>query len=798
MVPANPEMVLADHHLQEFLSRIHPCERFEVRVLYRDRKKGAHHRIFNAVAPAVDWIRSQEERLGDSVQGFYTTLNALHETTVGAAKDSDIAARRWILIDVDSERLVKTSATDEEKAASFKVIDRVAEYLKEERDWPLPLAIDSGNGYHALYELASDFPLNDIGDRQIKAFLEIISSRFSTDKAKVDVVVHNRSRITKLPGTWTRKGADSDDRPWRKATLLDVGEKGTISAEDIESVISDLSPDSSQNSVVQLFGGLPTELDDVTKSIIKTDLPTPAETPENIAVLEGMLKHVDPNDPRDTWLANVWSVASLGWDCSEQLIRSWSSKSSKYEESAFDSDWRSHDPGRADEITIATLIFHARSNGYDGPVFAQNELPLDEVAKDDKSGDAIDELNREFAWDQDNMAIYSIDQGRYVLKDRFLTQYGNRSITVEGSKGPKSVPLGKTWLVNPKRRDVPRIEMEPGQPPTLPDGGINSWRGLACEPTEGDVAPFLELLEWLFTDPRERKYILLWIALLVQKPGAKFNVALVIWSRNQGTGKSLLFETIGELFDERHYAVVGQEVFTSQFTDWQSDKVMVICDEISGTDKRSTADRIKGWVTASKNPINIKYSPAFPQPNRIKYVFLSNHADALYLDETDRRFFVSEATSERLSDEFSADYVSWRASGRAALLDYLLKVDTAGLNPTAPAPVSHAKTEMIQDNKSDLERWLDEDLSEKRTQGTALVSAEELSGRYSNERDTRCSSKAVSNALRKRQIPRISTQARLKAGGRRRVYALQDVEKYEQMLAGELGEAYQGQVFDQM
>jgi hypothetical protein len=206
---------------------------------------------------------------------------------------------------------------------------------------------------------------------------------------------------------------------------------------------------------------------------------------------------------------------------------------------------------------------------------------------------------------------------------------------------------------------------------------------------------------------------------------------------------------------------------------------MVIFDEISSTDKRSVADRIKGWVTSTTNAINIKYEPAFPQPNRIKYVFLSNHADAVYLDETDRRFFVSEATSERLTDEFAAEYVAWREGGRAALLEFLLRVNTKGLNPTAPAPISRAKREMVEDNKSDLERWLDEELSERRAQGTTLISAEELSGCYSRERGTKCSSRAISNILRKRQIPRIATRARLRDGGRRRLYALLDDAKYE-------------------
>jgi hypothetical protein len=554
MVATNPEMVLANQYLQKFLNRLHPDgERFEIRILFRDQR-APHHKVFDSVAPAVSWIRDQEERLGDSVQGFYTTLNPLRETTVGATKDTDVSARRCILIDIHAERPVKTSSTDEEKASALGVIDRLAEkYLVGERKWPKPLAIDSSNGFHGLYELADDFPLNKAGDQLIKSFLQALDRKFSTTKAKVDTTVHNRSRITKLPGTWTRKGQDSDDRPWRKAALLDLGEDKTISPEAIASVIAHLTP----TNIVSFPTG---ELDDVTKAILRKDISAQPETPKNISILEELLGHISADFEYDLWMRIVWGILSTRWSVAEDLAREWSkSAPHRYEEDAFSKLVTSYDPDSS--ISLGTVHFHAREGGYTGHT-KQNQIPID-PAQDDESRDAIDELNREFAWDQNNMAIYNIGKARYVLKDRFLTQYGNRTITVEGSKGPKNVPLGKTWLENPRRRDIPRVVMKPGQAEPLSDGAINSWKGFVCEPAEGDVKPFTELLKWLFTDARERKYIMQWLALLVQKPEEKFNVALVIWGCTQGTGKSLLFETIAELFDDRHYAVVGQEVFTS-------------------------------------------------------------------------------------------------------------------------------------------------------------------------------------------------------------------------------------------
>ncbi|MFN5329326.1 MAG: AAA family ATPase, partial [Planctomycetota bacterium] len=57
---------------------------------------------------------------------------------------------------------------------------------------------------------------------QVKNLLAGLNKRHGREgQAKVDCKVHDLSRIWKLPGTMTRKGQDSPERPWRQAFLLD-------------------------------------------------------------------------------------------------------------------------------------------------------------------------------------------------------------------------------------------------------------------------------------------------------------------------------------------------------------------------------------------------------------------------------------------------------------------------------------------------------------------------------------------------------------------------------------------------
>lgn len=406
----------------------------------------------------------------------------------------------------------------------------------------------------------------------------------------------------------------------------------------------------------------------------------------------------------------------------------------------------------------------------------------------------IDALNHEFAWDLSQMQLYSIKTGRYVQKPNFVTQYSNKRVNKGTMQEPKLVELGKHWLSHPNRRDVPKVVMEPGKPSTLLNGAINGWRGLSCEPVSGDIGPFEKLLKHLITSDTEREYVLLWLASLIKNPAAKFNVALVVWSYLQGTGKSLLFESIGRLFDSLHFGVVGLEVFTDGFTDWQANKVFVICDEVSSTGTRGAADRVKGWVTAQTNRINVKHEPKFEQPNLIKYVFLSNHPDAVFMEANDRRFFVVEASQERLPSQQAKEYLQWFDNdGQSALLSYLLSIDTTSFNPAAPAPLTRSKQEMIDDNKSDLDRWLDAKLPELEDCHIELVSADLLSSEYAMSIGSPCSGRAVGLSLKKRGFTKLHKQARFQDGKRKRLYASKNVSAYECLSDGDLASIYEEQ-----
>lgn len=410
--------------------------------------------------------------------------------------------------------------------------------------------------------------------------------------------------------------------------------------------------------------------------------------------------------------------------------------------------------------------------------------------------DAIDIVNQNYAWDNFMREIYDIKNGIYVPAPKFCMHYDN--VSYKPNEDAKATTLGRGWLKSPKRRSVTRLVLAPGQPSTLQDGSLNTWRGFTTEPIPGDISPFLELIEFVLPNAQEREYCVKWLAKMIQEPGTKFLVSLVVWSIEEGVGKGLLFETVGSLFNARHFKVVGNEVFSDQFTEWQSQKVFVIADEVSSADKRSTADRIKGWITATENNINVKNTSKFSEPNIIKYVFLSNHPDAVYLNNKDRRFFVAEGPDKKLPDDIRKRFVQWiKNGGKSALMNYLLSLDTSSFDPTAPAPMSQSKMSMLDSNKSDLEQWVENALLKAQAKNHDLISTEDLAAQYnSGFRPSKCSGKTVATILKRMGYKRLAKKAKFDNGTRKGLFTTaQRFNTYSFMSETEIARHYKETIF---
>jgi putative DNA primase/helicase len=199
----------------------------------------------------LDLMAQQAAGLTDVSRGVYFTLNPLNKDLLArrcnridaarseeTASDKDVLRRRWLLIDVDAKRLAGISASDEEKARAFQVIETIGAFLRD-RAWPDGVLADSGNGFHLLYRV--DLPCDDGG--LVKGVLAALAKTFNNDGATIDTSVFNPARIVRLYGTLARKGDEVPGRPHRSSKVLQVpGQVEAVPQEKLQALVVDLLP----------------------------------------------------------------------------------------------------------------------------------------------------------------------------------------------------------------------------------------------------------------------------------------------------------------------------------------------------------------------------------------------------------------------------------------------------------------------------------------------------------------------------------------------------------------------------
>lgn len=368
--------------------------------------------------------------------------------------------------------------------------------------------------------------------------------------------------------------------------------------------------------------------------------------------------------------------------------------------------------------------------------------------------EVVDDMNTKYAWVKKLNFIYRFQFKDFVKIDALRQDYANTSILVLVGGKEKIQTYADVWYRSPRRRTHTKVDFVPGAA-AIVDNKINLWQGWGVTPLAGDIVPWIAFLDYLFAgDPDARKWIEQWIAYPIQYPGAKLTTAVVLWSINQGVGKSMLGDTIGKLYGS-HFKTISAVELHASFNGWIRDCQFVLGEENSSADQRADSNKLKGMITGDTIIINEKFQPMLEMQNRVNFMFTSNHPDAFHLEDADRRYFVWEIIANRMPNEFYGKFIDWRDNrgGLSAMMHHLQNIDLTGFDPKANALVTEAKREMIHQSKSELERWFGETLEDETsillTFGKQVTCLEEITETFNRKHRTRTTTTAVSRALRR-------------------------------------------------
>lgn len=285
-----------------------------------------------------------------------------------------------------------------------------------------------------------------------------------------------------------------------------------------------------------------------------------------------------------------------------------------------------------------------------------------------------------------------------------------RSVNKDGDVVMKKVQASGPWLRWPMRRSARGITYAPGESRITTDGFYNQWEGWGVEPRKGNVKPFLDLVDFLFADTEKaaKEAFLDWLAYPLQYPGTKIYSSVLIHGVYEGTGKSLIGYTMGRIYGKNWKEITDDDI-QGGYTAWAENKQFVMGDEITGSDKREHADMLKRLITQRSITINVKFVPQYDVPDCINYYFTSNHPDAFFMSDTDRRHLVIEVKGEPLPEAFYDAYDKWLwGDGPSHLFHWMLERDISKFSPTRPAMKTKAKERMVVSGKGDLGTWVRE------------------------------------------------------------------------------------------
>lgn len=302
----------------------------------------------------------------------------------------------------------------------------------------------------------------------------------------------------------------------------------------------------------------------------------------------------------------------------------------------------------------------------------------------------------------------------------------------------RAVNVPKAWLVDPRRTQVRGLSYQPGKDVLTPDGDLNLWKGMGREPEEGDVSPWLDLLENNIQDEKLRKWIIQWMAYPLQHPGKKMNSFLLLFGPS-GTGKDMIIRPLHRIYGNNAVMVSNQQLLSS-FNSVYAAKQFIHANELKKirADNDMINQTIKMLVTSENIVVNRKGDPEYVITNVANLAITSNYIDCVKLDQDDRRACVVEwgahpVVDRRKDQDYWVPLVEWiDGHGANAVYDYLLGVDLTGFDPMAWAPGTEARDEVIEAGWSAVEAFVHRLLSDPDSElgsgfpGKCLFTAREL------------------------------------------------------------------------
>jgi hypothetical protein len=323
--------------------------------------------------------------------------------------------------------------------------------------------------------------------------------------------------------------------------------------------------------------------------------------------------------------------------------------------------------------------------------------------------------------DLDDMQVpMTADTFNNLTRNIYTTEIGKQG-------GEKIVRLSDQWFQEKTRRTLRTMSMRPDQPyPVFVEAGVDHLNTYEPNilPTTGDAGIGMAFIETLLPVENERRYFLQWLGHKIDHPADRGPGIIMVAHETYGTGRGTLIDLLRCIFGQRYvrnvnFATLSGSTYQSQYNEWMVDSLVVAVDEAQETNasvgrwqaRHNAYEKLKEVVDPGNHHVDIIRKGARNTAGRTfaSIIVLTNHADAIGLPISDRRFAVLENGQTLSQDQARAVHAWMEDPGNiGAFIAYVRTVDRSSYNPFAAPPLTASKQEMAEASSSEMDRIVNE------------------------------------------------------------------------------------------
>lgn len=288
--------------------------------------------------------------------------------------------------------------------------------------------------------------------------------------------------------------------------------------------------------------------------------------------------------------------------------------------------------------------------------------------------------------------------------------YDNLNLSYLQDNKIKNVNCFDVWMKDHDRSTYHGVVFDPSNKANR--RFLNMWSGWAVEPVEGDNQ--LDRIMWHLLhiicngSEEEFRYLLAWMAHIIQRPEEKSGVCLVLKSEARGTGKSTVSVMMERLLGQHSMRVQDGKHLLGAFNSHLANKLFVTIEEAFWSGSAKDAGKLRTLISESTVTIEAKGKDAIEVDSFHRFMMCTNNDWAVPQTQDERRFFILEVSEEKKQDlEYFSELFKIINSDEAMgqLLHFLKNYDIEPYN-LHKAPKTAATEQQILESLPSEAIWL--------------------------------------------------------------------------------------------